>query len=29
MDEARQAQLAYYRNKLSHESDSWDLYEAL
>lgn len=29
MDEARQAQLAHYQNKLSHETDSWDLHEAL
>ena len=29
MDEVRQAQLAHYQNKLSHETDSWDLYEAL
>ena len=29
MDEVRQAQLAHYRNKLSHETDAWDLYEAL
>ncbi len=29
MNAAQQAQLAHYRNKLSHETDSWDLYEAL
>ena len=29
MNETRQAQLAFYKGKLSYEIDSWDLFEAL